>query len=320
MTLARAAEYADVFAHFGVAAEDRPAESCYRYNPVFRTVVAGHRAAVKKARRPIEAAHGIARWAAGLAARGVRVVTPLPAPMANPVLIDEYAWVAYPWFDGVPYTGSSAQIEAAGDLLGRTHAAPVPADGVPVLPWPDVDRAGIDQDVAGLRRVLGRHAPDLAGAAVPRLAALLEAFPTATLPAVRDGDLPRTVVSSDYKAGNLVYAPGGPVLIDPDNADHTVRLLDLALAALHFHTDQPGAPGRLFTDAEWAVFRDAYLRHVTPTDAERAAWPHALTYQLCDWGVWAVVDADDWDGDWQDPRQRAFYRDLLTTDLTRFAL
>ena len=91
------------------------------------------------------------------------------------------------------------------------------------------------------------------------------------------------------------------------------------LAVLLFHNDLPSAPGRLFTAAEWHTFRDAYLRHVTLTARERAAWPLALRYMYCDEAVWALVDGERW-GDYDDARQRAFFLDLAGTDEHRFTL
>ncbi|WP_407940472.1 phosphotransferase [Nonomuraea montanisoli] len=62
------------------------------------------------------------RWVRHLAGLSLPVVTPL----AGPHRIAGDDWVAYPWIDGRGYDGSPADIRAAGDLLGRLHAACTP--------------------------------------------------------------------------------------------------------------------------------------------------------------------------------------------------
>ncbi|WUD73404.1 hypothetical protein OG937_17825 [Streptomyces sp. NBC_00510] len=306
MPLARSRPFADVFAHFGVAEGDRPARSVHPHSPVFRCRVAGTEAALKKAASPQTAAAAVAGWTRALAARGVPVVTPLDGPAANPARIGEGDWVAYPWVEGRPYRGTEADIEAAGDLLGRLHAHS--ADGpaaVPAFTWPDHGPTDLEADLDALRPALARHAPAVREAATARLELWSRTLMTRLLPALRDAGLPRVVASMDFKANNLVYAEGGPVLIDPENAEYAPRLLDLALALLLFHTESPGAPPRPFTPREWAVFHDAYRRHCTLTAAEVALWPVAVRYMQVEWGVWTLLDATESD-DWADPRQRAF--------------
>jgi Ser/Thr protein kinase RdoA (MazF antagonist) len=313
-----AADHAAVFEHFGVAPADRPVESCYLFAPVFPVPVAGRKVAVKRTVRPIADAEGLAAWLRALAASGFPVVTPAEVPMANPAEIGEDVWVAYSWIEGRPYDGSLTDVAAAGDLLGRLHAAGVPDDGVPRFRWPDHDDASVAEDVTGLRRVLSRYAPDDLAPVLGRLGPMLTSFMTETLPTIRSAALPTASVSLDYKANNLVYTGSGPVFIDPDNAEHAVRLLDLANATLLFHNDMHTV-GRLFTAGEWAVFRDAYLRHVTLTDEEHALWPVAVRYMLLEWAVWTLIDAERWD-DWVTPGQRDFLLDLARTEEDRFPL
>jgi Ser/Thr protein kinase RdoA (MazF antagonist) len=115
-----------------------------------------------------------------------------------------------------------------------------------------------------------------------------------------------------------VFTPTGPVLVDPDNGGIEPRLFDLALAVLLFHTECPGAPGRLFTPGEWTVFLEAYGAHIELTAQERELWPAALDQVLWDEGSWALQDNDE--AAWADPRQGAFLRDLVTTTPSRFPL
>lgn len=275
-----------VFERFGIPAQ----ESIYPYAPVFR----GDGVVVKRTHNPA----GMGRWTRSLAARGIPVVT----PAAGPYTIEDDTWVAYPWIEGRPY--AAGDVEAAGDLLGRIHVEETRE--LESFQWPDHDEASVQEDLDGLAKVLGT-----AG----RLDPMLRNFMTVTLPAIRDADLPRTDVSLDFKAANLVFTSTGPVLVDPDNGEHAPRLLDLALAVLLFHNDLEGEPARLFTPSEWTAFRDAYLARVELTGKERELWPTALDYMLLEWGVWSVIN-----GEWHDPRHAAFYIDLVNADLTRFEL
>jgi Ser/Thr protein kinase RdoA (MazF antagonist) len=221
----------------------------------------------RSTQRTLGFAEALGDWLRALRAGGVEVVAPVATPMANPARLGADAWVAYPWIDGRPYDGSVADIMAAGELLGRMHAA-------------------------GYAR---------------------------TLPAVRGAELPGAPVSLDFRAVNLLYRDGVPTLVDPDNAEHAPRLLDVALAALMFHNEIENGPGRLFDDAEWPAFIGAYLRHVRLTRAERALWPTAVRYMLIEWGFWTLTDAAGI-GAWAKPLQRSFLHDLASTDEARFRL
>ncbi|MFD1936981.1 MULTISPECIES: phosphotransferase enzyme family protein [Nonomuraea] len=284
------ADHAAVFERFGIPAQ----ESVYPYAPVFQGVVGGRPVAVKRTHD----AEAMGRWVRRLRELGVPVVT----PVAGPYEIGDATWVAYPWVEGRGYEGTRADVAAAGDLLGRLHAAGT-REGLKDFEWPDHDAASVQEDVDGLAPYTDRFEQ------------LLRDFMTTTLPAVRDADLPVAEVSMDFKAANLVYSGDGPVLVDPDNGERAPRLLDLALAALLFHNDLEGEPARLFTEQEWAVFRDAYLARVELTERERAVWPTALLYMMLEWGVWTAIN-----GEWQVGRHARFLADLLSTDLGRFTL
>ncbi|MEU7003425.1 phosphotransferase [Nonomuraea sp. NPDC046570] len=288
-------DYTEVFDRFGIA----PQESIYPFSPVFLGVVGGRRAVVKRTHN----AEAMGRWVRRLEETGFPVVTPL----AGPYSIGGYDWVAYPWIDGRGFDGGADDLAAAGELLGRMHADAGPAEGLSPFEWPEPEAELIEEDIAGLAKVLDEPV-------AARLAALLRDFPASTLPAIRDAELPMRDVSMDFKATNLVYTEAGPVLIDPDNGDRAPRLLDLALAVLLFHNDL-AEPGRLFDEPEWIVFRDAYLSRVELTAAERELWPTALLYMLLEWGVWSIVSDD-----WNDPVQAAFLTDLAAVDTGRFPL
>lgn len=80
------------------------------------------------------------------------------------------------------------------------------------------------------------------------------------------------------------------MLVDPDNGDFAPRLLDLAQAALLFHTDHDSAPARPFDRTQWSAFIGAYLGEVDLTDDERVLWPMAQRAFLL---ALANVRADD---------------------------
>jgi spectinomycin phosphotransferase len=300
--LESAADIADVFAHFGI----RPThpQSYYPWAPVFPAEC--DRAAVVLKRASARTPDAVAAWCRHLALTGIAVVTPVELPVANPATINGRAWVVYPWISGRPYAASPQDLAAAGDLLGRIHSVPIPDLDIATMHWPEYKPGEPARDLPGLHAVFAAHAPDDAHRIAARLDPLGMSFERVTLPAIRDAGLPMVVATSDYKANNLVYTLHGPVLIDPDNAERMPRILDLALAVLLFHTELDTAPGRLFSAAEWTVFREAYLAHVTLTDAEHAAWPDAVNYQLWEEGTWAMEDSTEW----HDARQRSLLVDL----------
>ncbi|WP_265521567.1 phosphotransferase enzyme family protein [Oerskovia flava] len=270
---------------------------------------------VKRTAARADRAHAMARWTRSLAATGVPVVVSI----GDPRQVGEDWWVVYPWAEGAAYEGTVEQIRAAGDLLGRLHAAGGSGGGAETAglrsyEWPTTDADDVASDLATLDVVLADH-PELAAS----VRALGQRWWDRALPALRDADLPRTGVSSDYKANNLVFtATDGPVLVDPDNGGVEPRLFDLAMALVLFHTECAGAPGRLFTADEWATFAGAYLTHVELTAAERALWPAAVDHMLWEEGTWVLEDSDD--AAWADARQRAYLLDLAAATPERYPL
>lgn len=315
----KAADYQAVFEYFGIDPRDRPDKSWYAYAPVFRTTVAGVPAAVKRVREPAAAA-AISRWVRALAASGTAAVTPIHAPVQNPGLVGDQNWVAYPWIEGRTYDGSNADIAAAGDLLGRLHARTDYYDAaMPRFKWPEHDEASVEEDVEDLTRVLKSRAPEIAAQVIARTGHWHRAFMTDTLPVIRDASLPFVVGTTDFRASNLVYADTDLVLIDPDNADYLPRILDLAIAALLFHSGLESAPPRMFTQAEWDLFASAYSPQAKLTDLEIQLWQAALKYIVTEWCTWALVASDEW-GDWADRHKCGFLTDLAAAELARFPL
>jgi Ser/Thr protein kinase RdoA (MazF antagonist) len=299
-----AADFADVFAQFGIT----PTQpwSCYPWAPVFPAERDGTALVLKRA--ATRTSDAVATWCRHLAAAGIAVVTPVDLPVANPAVVNGQTWVVYPWISGRRYEAGPTDVAAAGDLLGRIHAASSPGLAIRAMRWPEYAPGEPARNLPLLRATFAEHASDQLERVIARLDPLGRSFETVTLPAMRGADLPVVVGTSDYKANNLVFTLDGPVLVDPDNSERMPRLLDLALAVLLFHNELETAPGRLFTTAEWTVFRDAYLAHVSLTEAEYAAWPDALDYQLWEEGSWAIEDCTEWHVD----RQRDLLVDLAS--------
>ncbi|MCW1803718.1 phosphotransferase [Brachybacterium squillarum] len=275
---------------------------------------AGEDAVLKRTAR---AAPAMARWLRALDAAGVDVVVPLVEAQE----VDDATWVLYPYIEGERYSGTTEQLRAAGDLLGRLHAAEVPLEGLRRYAHPSTVRAEVEADLVTLREILHRALPaERAAAADASITALGARWFERSWPALRaaDPDLPRTGVSSDWKAANLVFRPEGAVLVDPDNGGVEPRLLDLALALVLFPCETPGAPPRMLEPAEWDVLAGAYARHVTLTDRERELWPAALDHQWWEEGTWVLEDAGE-DG-WTDPVQGGYLRSLAEWDPALYRL
>ncbi|NED96327.1 aminoglycoside phosphotransferase family protein [Phytoactinopolyspora alkaliphila] len=266
---------------------------------------------IKRTRGKPEHAAAIAHLTAEAADSGVPVVRAVETRAENPAAIGEHIWVAYPFIEGDVYSGSDEHIAGAGELLGRLHATAT-RTRAPAFSWPDPDEESVAEDQDGLAATVGPWSAATAQA----LSELVARFPAAILPRVRDAGLPECTIVTDYKANNLIYTAEGPVLVDPDNADHGPRLFDLAFAALQFHSEHPGAPSRTFDVREWTIFTTSYQRHVQLTPLERELWPTVVEYVLSEESVWTLVESDDWD----DERERAFLLDLAQADAARFPL
>jgi spectinomycin phosphotransferase len=306
------ADHSELFAHF--AASEIPERSMYPFSPVFSCRIDGRRAVLKRTRAVVEDALAVAAVTRQWADRGVAVVAPLELDVPNPVQLGEAHWVAYPFVAGRAYTSRLPEVAAAGMLLGRMHSAGAGPAELPAYRWPDWDKARVTDDVDLLRTVMAPHAPDRI---IERLVDLATRCMAELVPPIRDARLPYANSSMDYKANNLVYTVDGPVMVDPDNGAFAPRLLDLAQAALLFHTEHDPASPRPFDPAQWSTFIQAYLRHVNQTDQERALWPLAIEYMLCDEGHWAFTGEPS---NWQVPRQKSFLLALAEVRAADFPL
>ncbi len=305
----------DLASAFGLA-ELHPA-SLTRFARVYRGRGAdGTEVVVKVAGRHPGRVAAMVDWQRAVAAGGVPVVHPQPLRAPNPQQIGEDWWVVYPYVTGAVYSGTSQQIEAAGELLGLIHATDAPTEGLREYAWPETTTADVQADLQTLQTVLGTRNAAREWEAVQGLARrwseqhmVLQA---------RDADLPRCGLSSDFKANNLVWAAAVPTLVDPDNGGVEPRLFELAFVATMFHNECDGAPGRLLSAQEWVRFLTGYGRHVQLTTAERELWPLVFDHILWEEGTWALEDNDEIA--WADPRQRAYLLDLAGASVDRFPL
>lgn len=293
-------------------------ESLTRFARVYRAQTArGEDVAVKRTPGNAARAEALVRWTRALDDAGVAVTTPTALEAENPQEINGELWVVYPWVEGEPYRGTQDQIGQAGDFLGRMHAAQVPTQGMRVYSYPDADYSDVTSDCDTLEGILASQGET---GVITLIRELGRRWWEESLPALKEHDaqLPRTAVSSDYKANNLIYTQGCPVLVDPDNGGVEPRLFDLALAVVLFHNECDGAPGRLFTASEWEIFAHAYLQHVTLTHRERELWPAALDHMLWEEGTWVLEDNDA--AAWADSRQRAFLLNLAQSTRDSYPL
>ena len=276
---------------------------------------------VKRTAATRQHAEAMAEWTRQLRDGGIATVVPVDLATPNPQEVtlmegeEPEWWVAYPFCDGSPYTGTVEQIAAAGDLLGRMHAMPVRPDlsvSLRQYRWPETSRDEVDDEVENLDGILERHGGAGAEQARGVVRALAARWWEQSLLSLRAADkaesLPCAGVTSDYKASNLVFIGDDPVLVDPDNGGMEPRIFDLALAVILFHNECPSAPPRALTASEWSTFASSYLKHITLTERERELWPQALDHMLWEEGSWVLEDNDE--DAWNDPRQGGQLRDL----------
>ncbi len=318
-------DYSRVLREFGfrLPTEGAP-RSIHPFAPVFRVSDARGEWIVKRAQAPLERASAIAAWVRALAAGSVRVVTPAEGFGENPRAIpsdDDVGgpWVVYPYISGEPYTGETAQISAAGELLGRIHATT--PDGDFGLKRSEtvvaIGAAEIDRDIEGISGRVSGQSPQHSEEARRILFERREEYLKDVLPNLLTARLPLTNCVWDYKASNLVFpSAASPVLVDPDSGGRIPRAYDLAISALLFHNEGQG-PGRLFMVAEWQAFLAGYGLQVQLDEEERSAWNGVLLSAWIDEGLWLLREDEH---GWSDPRQRRMLTSLLTKDLSELSL
>ena len=312
-------------AAFGLASIE--SESLTPWATVLRARTAdGTEAVVKVTATKPERAAAMADWTRALVKHGVPIVAPLPLAAENPQRIGDEWWVVYPFIEGRPYAGGVADARAAGDLLGRIHAAPVSdavLNAMRQYEFTDADYDDSHDDLVTLQEELPKHLGGAAALVLSGVADLLDRWWNAALPALKSADeeepLPRAALSSDYRSTNIVFDQQRAfVLVDPDNGGVEPRLFELAMALVLFHREAATAPGRMFSETEWHAFCEGYETHVTLTERERELWPHAVDHMLWEEGTWALEDTDA-DG-WANPRERGYLTDLANVTPERYPL
>ncbi len=290
--------------------------------PVWRLRAPGGDVVLKRTGHPRSSGDAISAWLTALAAHGIDVVAPDPRFGPNPRKLEGTwpgEWVVYPFVPGPGYTGALPQVEAAGRLLGRLHAAGggLGQGMMEEARLPLRSDAWLADAAGHVTRVLAEVAPALVAAWERQVDPLLARHSAARV-RLADVELPLAACCWDYKASNLVFAaPDRPVLVDPDHAGRIPRLYDLACALVLFHVDHPGSPGRLFSATEWQTFLAGYSSVVELTAAERHAWPDVLLAAWADQGVWLL---GNWPDGWSNARERAYLGELTRPNLAAFVL
>jgi spectinomycin phosphotransferase len=315
--------YATIIRAFGfeLQADSAPA-SLSPFAPVFRLANSDGLWIVKRTQTPLSRAQAVAAWTRSLAGLGLGVVTPAPGFGENPRVFqhddEEQVWAVYPFVQGSPYQGDTPHIRAAGDLLGKMHAAGTNQDfGLKERETiVTIEAEEAEADTAQILHFMQQAFPHSVEAARSHLQMQAQRYFQQARPRLATTRLPVTNCSWDYKASNLIYQENGPVLVDPDNAGRIPRAYDLAIAALLFHNEGAG-PGRVFTTREWHVFLEGYGQHVQLNEIEKSNWADILLCCWMDEALWLLQDDET---GWADPRQSGILRSLLFADLTSFVL
>ena len=316
--------YTEIARAFGIEIENEDAlESLYAYAPVFRVTAQGGVWVLKRSQKPLSRGRAIAAWTNHLAEQNIPVVTPAPGFGDNPRAFpneegDEQVWVVYPFIDGSPYKGDLPQIRAAGELLGKIHAAGMDQD-LGLKQRETVVTIEAEEIEADIEKILGfmRQAfPNQVEEARSLLQMYTQRYFQHVSPRMVNTRLPVTNCSYDYKASNLVYHQTGPILVDPDNGGRIPRAYDLAIAALLFHNEGKG-PGRVFTTNEWNVFLAGYEEYIQLSELEVSSWEDILLCAWVDEALWLLQDDES---GWEDAKQSGLLRSLLLVDLATLGL
>lgn len=311
---------------FGIAIDgEQSLQSLYAYAPVYLFNYAGRDYVLKRTGVRSDA-KAIAAWTSNLVSQGIKSVAPVQNFGQNPrqFLKEENNqkenWVIYPFITGVPYTGNTTQIFAAGKLLGEIHAAGMKTDfnlkankTVVII---TADK--IEQEIGEVKQKVEQYASAKLETAIEILNFYSQNYLNNRLPKLLEVNLPLTNCSWDYKAVNLIYQTDtSPVLVDPDHGGRIPRMYDLATALLLFHCDLPSAPSRIFTSAEWAIFLEGYNQHIQPTNEEKRTWENLLLCAWIDQALWLLSHFPE---GWADQNESLYLLSLLTTHLSDFPL
>lgn len=264
---------------FGLQVSEAP-QSIYPYSPVFKigSVI------VKRTQKK----HDLTLFLEDLQRRAIAIV----APIAPRQLFEERIFTMYPFVEGRIYNESLEDIQAAGRLLGKIHAASASTNvySLDVYDVYDFTLEELAEDLATIQQHAVESKREFVLATDILEAAVLRQQELAQQP------LPMVASPYDYKAQNLVYTPQ-PVVIDPDNATFLPRIVDLALVLLLFHNEVSNQP---FTEQQWREFMKGYGESITLTASEHEHWQAVVHHLFLDEVLWLMADAaEDWGNDEQ---------------------
>ena len=211
---------------FGISIEgEQSLESLYAYAPVYRFRYLDRDWVLKRTAVRSEA-KAIAAWTSYLVSQGIGSVAPTQDFGKNPRSFPsgknntEENWVIYPFIEGIPYTGNTAQIYSAGKPLGQIHAAGMKADfnlkvSKTVVA---IEKKEIDQDISIILQEIKKYDLEKLTNAQNILNSYCQSYLEDVLPKLLKINLPLTNCSWDYKVNNLIYQnDNSPILIDPDH-------------------------------------------------------------------------------------------------------
>jgi len=291
------------------------------YAPVYRIRKEGADLVLKRTGYPRSSAGAIARWLYKLRERQVDVVAPVDGFEPNPRQVqpfDKWCWVLYPFVEGRPYSGSRADLQASGRLLGRIHAkgGDLGQDMLRLTGMPALDQQKLAARMAACAERLTQWRPDLLKQFQDKAASQLEDIRRAR--PQKASTLPASACSWDFKASNLVFSGNAvATLVDPDHAGRLPRIYDAACAALLFHCDLQPSPAALWSSGQWSAFYQAYNEQVVWNPEEGAAWRQALTVAWFEEALWLLAHFSE---GWEREGERQYLIDLALVDFERFRL
>lgn len=299
-------DYKEVFSTLNLNIDS--AVSIYKYAPVFKINMGDQHFVLKKTKKDPEKGMKLIQFQNVLNRTQKNVVEPIRINNKLHHKVNDDTWVVYPFVDGNTYDGSSKQIEMAGELLGRIHAASNNTfnHGFEWRKFENDFFEEVGEDCETIKNKYGT---------VPNLSRIQSFVLDDQFKKIRNVEVPYVDGIWDYKASNLIYSTD-VILIDSDNSGYVPRVIDLALALLLFNTESPKAPDRPFTEAEWHVFMKGYNRFVTLEAIEGELFCDFLEFTFVDEAIWAIVDLDD-----DEPkRQQDFIKNLLNFNYTNYTV
>lgn len=269
---------------------DENTQSIYAFAPVYVHHIQGQKVIIKRTKAEDDRLAPLKKWQEHLQANKITTLLPVAYKGKYHHKIKDDNWVIYPYIQGNTYRGSDAEIQEAGHLLGRLHAAtktPIFKHG---FSWATYDQEFFQEIDDDLDKIVNKYPQDQD---ILNLHKAIKSMAAQACSSLKDHALPMVDASWDYKASNLIYQDKDLVLIDTDNAGYIPRIFDLALALCLFHTSLDSGPFSIFSNHQWDIFLDAYKTHITFTDLEKELWTDYLTFVYMDEALWAITSTED---------------------------